>query len=87
MKSRERDLKGLIDLREEIGRVVRHKTEKRGESCFCVFGRNPPHQSHRSFHFERFRERERESVSEEIFVYLSLSLIGVLSEFPSTFYL
>jgi len=50
IEERERDLERLIDLREEIGGVVRHKAEKCRESGFCVFRRNPPHQSHRSFH-------------------------------------
>ena len=50
-QKKKRDLEGLIDLREEIGGVVRHKAQKRWQSCFCVFRRNPPHQSHRSFHF------------------------------------
>lgn len=45
------NLEGLIDLREEIGGVVRQEAEERRESRFGMLRRDSSHQSHRGLHF------------------------------------
>lgn len=53
-------LERLIDLREEIGRVLREKGEESRECSFCMVWGNPSYQIHRRLHISSIRCRAEE---------------------------